>query len=566
MIIHGKVRTSLAAIAIAAIGTAAQASVEISSKPTHNMSCTDGVCAPTAERAFLNATDLSGMLAAGDVKVVTGNGASTITVSAPFSWASSSRLTLDAIYNVSFRAPVEVTGQGAVTIVTNDGGTGGDLIFFDGGSLDFWDLSSSLIVNVTSYTLVNDLPSLVSDIQANPAMNIALAKNYKAKLSGKFVGVATSNTFTGTLEGLGHAISNLRFVEKSKQATQAGLFAAIGPAGLVRDLGLTDSSTSGHVTDEYNQLALLVVSNAGTINRSFVTGNIKVTGDDGAAGGIAALNNGTIINSYANVSVSGGTRRGAAGDLVGSNEGEIADCYAFGTVDLQAGSVGGLVGVSSNDDTFSALITGSHATGNVSGASAGGLVGFGGWGTITESYATGTVSGGPGGGLVGTNIGVIQSSFATGAVSGFYEAGGLVGVTDGGTIKNSNATGAAVTEVADGVGGLVGEIYAEQTSADIESSYSTGSPSGPGMIGGFIGNDAYYPNSHLASDYWDFETSQIQNPSQGAGNVPNDPGLMGLSDRELKSRLPAGFDPGIWAVSKKINNGYPHLIANLPPQ
>ena len=81
--------------------TSAQASVQISSDPTHNMDCSDGVCTPTAKNADLNATDLANMLAASDVKVVTGSGAVTITVSAPFSWTSSHRLTLDAKLNVA---------------------------------------------------------------------------------------------------------------------------------------------------------------------------------------------------------------------------------------------------------------------------------------------------------------------------------------------------------------------------------------------------------------------------------------------------------------------------------
>jgi hypothetical protein len=50
------------------------------------------------------------------------------------------------------------------------------------------------------------------------------------------------------------------------------------------------------------------------------------------------------------------------------------------------------------------------------------------------------------------------------------------------------------------------------------------------------------------------------------GNVPNDLGITGLTDAQLKSGLPAGFDPKIWAVNSKINNGYPYLLANPPPK
>ena len=44
---------------------AAYASVEISSKPTANMTCSGSVCTPAA-KAVLNVNDLAGMLAGGD--------------------------------------------------------------------------------------------------------------------------------------------------------------------------------------------------------------------------------------------------------------------------------------------------------------------------------------------------------------------------------------------------------------------------------------------------------------------------------------------------------------------
>jgi hypothetical protein len=33
----------------------------------------------------------------------------------------------------------------------------------------------------------------------------------------------------------------------------------------------------------------------------------------------------------------------------------------------------------------------------------------------------------------------------------------------------------------------------------------------------------------------------------------------------MKSGLPDGFDPAIWASDPNINGGYPYLIANPPP-
>ena len=42
--------------------------------------------------------------------------------------------------------------------------------------------------------------------------------------------------------------------------------------------------------------------------------------------------------------------------------------------------------------------------------------------------------------------------------------------------------------------------------------------------------------------------------------------LTGLTDAQLKSGLPAGFDPAVWGQSAGINNGYPYLLSNPPPQ
>src|SRR6185437_10842370 len=165
---------------------AAYASVTISTNATQNMNCSAGVCSPTAKKAVLNVNDLTNMLAAGDVKIITGAGAQTVTIAAPFSWTSTSRLTLDAYYNVSFRAPVTVAGKGAVTITYNDGGGGGDLLFLPGAKLDFWDTSSSLIINGNNYALVQKIAGLAQAVHGNSAGLYALGEDYDARPDGTY--------------------------------------------------------------------------------------------------------------------------------------------------------------------------------------------------------------------------------------------------------------------------------------------------------------------------------------------------------------------------------------------
>ena len=535
----------LATAAVLAVATSAQASVEISSKPTHNMNCTGGVCTPTAKNADLNANDLANMLASGDVKVVTGAGAVTITVSQSFSWTSTHRLTLDANLNVSFRAPVEVAGKGAVTIVTNDGGTSGDLHFFPGASLDFWDLSSNLIVNHTKFKLVNDIATLASDIAARHGGAYALAKSYDASVDGTY-SASPVPAFEGVFEGLGHEFANVTIAVPREHTYQyAGLFLKLTSGALVRDIGLSNF----HGTAAKRRRHDITLSGFGPLT--------------------GLLEDSTVRNCFATGSISG-QRYDQVGELIGElSGGAVARSSSSAAVNGQFGEVGGLVG---DFRGTSSKIIQSHASGVVAGgAMSGGLVGSAQQGRIIESSATGMVSSDlPSsfvGGLVGfsANGGTIELSFATGTVrSHLGSAGGIAGwEISGAKIENSYAAGAVSDDANGNAGGLVG--YMQDTATTIATSYSTGLISSGGNAGGLLGydNDRVGPKSDA---YWDLDTSGIGDPAKGAGNVQNDPGITGLTDAQLKSGLPSGFDPNVWGQSASINNGYPYLLANPPPQ
>ncbi len=57
------------------------------------------------------------MLASADVTIETANGAETIGVTTPLTWASASRLTLSSVHSVSFKAGVVVEGTGGLVLV-----------------------------------------------------------------------------------------------------------------------------------------------------------------------------------------------------------------------------------------------------------------------------------------------------------------------------------------------------------------------------------------------------------------------------------------------------------------
>ena len=235
---------------------------------------------------------------------------------------------------------------------------------------------------------------------------------------------------------------------------------------------------------------------------------------------------------------------GFVGGLVGFYAGRSFErSWASGAVSSSDTTtyVGGLVGINQY-----ATIERSHASGNVTCAFAcGGLVGFhgGGYGgmpKISQSFATGSVSA---------------------DVNGNAGAGGLVGLNEMGEISNSYATGAISAKEA---GGLVCQNINNGGYHAISNSYSTGAVTGQsGSTGGLLGGDEF--TSTIKRAYWDMTTSGITDPSQGAGNVANDPGITGLDDSTLKSGLPKGFSSKIWNEDSNINGGLPYLVAN-PPQ
>jgi hypothetical protein len=157
---------------------------------------------------------------------------------------------------------------------------------------------------------------------------------------------------------------------------------------------------------------------------------------------------------------------------------------------------------------------------------------------ISGSYATGSVSGGGGsdvvGGLAGFNDGTIVNSYATGAVLGGRgsRTGGLVGANFDGTIRTSYSTGAVAAETS------------KRT-----------------MVGGLVGDNELTPQ--ILGSVWDTTTSGVMNC---AGYTDSGVDCTGLTTGQLQSALPAGFDPAVWGQDPAVNNGYPYLLANPPTQ
>ena len=523
----------------------AQAALVISTAATSNVNCSGGVCTATAANAVLNAHDLMVFLVHGDTTLASGSTAQDIEFDTPKHWTSAHTLTLDSYRSITFTQPVMSEGTGGITITTNDGGTAGDVFFTGKGRVVFWNVASSLVINGQSYILVSNITTLASHIAASASGNYALANNYDASVDGTYFHSPVTTNYSGTFEGLGNTIAHLTL-----QGSAGGFFQTIFVGGSVRDLNLM--------------------------------GEVISVSHNGNVGGLVALNDGAITG----VSIIGGsiftrdTGIGAAGGVVGENCcGTILRSHSSARVSCSHCWAGGLVGENIS------LIIQSSATGMVKGgnnAEVGGLVGRN-QGEIHLSFATGSAStldsnfvSDMAGGLVGSNEGIIDQCFATGAASGgsgirhpanHVWVGGLAGNSTG-AISRSYSTGSATVGDQGYVGGLAGAgALSSGGFEQISQSYSTdvvSGTSGTSSIGGFIGDDtgSRAPN---ADTYWDLDTSSISDPSKGAGNKANDPGITGLTTAQFQSGLPAGFDPTIWGESAGINNGLPYLLA-LQPQ
>jgi hypothetical protein len=471
------------------------------------MSCTGGICAPTAKDAVLNAGDLETLLASGNVTVTTtgaGVEAQNIDLRVPLSWSSTAALSLAAHDSVTINRSIAISGSGGLSLSTGSG-QNDSLSLGRAAHVTFANLASALTIDGVPYTLENNIKSLAGAIAANPGGAYALAGDYDATQDGVYSSVPIPTVFGGTFEGLGNSISHLS-IDDSMDGN-VGLFAQTGSensTAALRDLRLRNVHVAGNVSQGVN------------------------------VGGLVGLDGGAVINCYVSGKImSDSTAQGVnVGGLVGANGGIGSITNSFSAANVTAsraayGFAGGLVGASYGQ------ILNSGASGSVSGITAGGLVGaLTGYFYTENSFATGDVSGIAAGGFVGVG-GLVDNSYATGNVSATTIGGGFLGAPQLSIFVESYSTGKVNVAVRKNAGGFAGGN------------------------GGMIGPTFFH-------DYWDTETSGLR--KHGEGQVKDAPGLKGLTTAQLQSGLPAHFDPTVWAENPAINNGLPYLIANPPPK
>ena len=161
--------------------------------------------------------------------------------------------------------------------------------------------------------------------------------------------------------------------------------------------------------------------------------NASITSSSGNAGGLIGSMSGTMVERCAaNGTVSSSGEDHAAGGLIGlASSGTVKACYSAGHTE---------------DGSYEKWIEATDGNNNphgcdVTGTTAGGLIGDAGSTGIESSYSTCSAAGAKVGGLIGSGSGAVTSCYATGLVKGTGDnptVGAFAGTYTGSSISDSH--------------------------------------------------------------------------------------------------------------------------------
>ena len=387
-------------------------------------------------------------------------------------------------------------------------------------------------------------------------------------------------TFTGSFDGSGYAISDLRI--NADAETYVGLFGYTSGATL-NEVALVKADIDADHTSNFYAGGVVGYSTNTDITDSYVTGKLTAASTSSVtayAGGLVGYVNGTanttISGSYTDcdVDVSGSVSSAIAGGLAGfidAYEADVlvVDSYAMGDVTADASQftyAGGLVGYASawGSSASSVTLSQSFATGAVDGDAttydtfAGGLVGIMMSsnssaavveGSIEDSYASGTVTATAG------------RSAVAGGLMGFDAALGSNVAT---YITNTYATGSATASgvTAAYAGGLIAyNIGVSSGVADIDNSYATGVADAKDATTNIEGGFAGYHAGGTITNCWWYNTTNTSGLGSGSGDVTK---ASAASDFYDKTQDVYDTDAPNWDFTApadwdEFSDTYPHL-------
>jgi len=407
--------------------------------------------------------------------------------------------------------------------------------------------------------------------------------------------------FSGTFDGDGYTISNLKIGERGSNYSNLGLFGKISSTATIKNLKLqvaeindgddtdNDNNTGGlvgyndrgnienctvsvNITEGGNVGGLVGYNRYGTIDNCITTGSIKAL--NGTIGGLVGYNcyDSSLSNSYSGCSITGEASN--IGGIVGYIQYAktyIENCGFYGSLtDLKIENCGGIVGYNyATTDIFNCY---NNSTIDVSFASSGslvgGIIGFSlSTATIEQCYNKSTITATKPragsdyktyvGGLVGyiNSTITVNSCFNAGDINSESNyVGGLIGYYDYDyygvhlNVSDSYFKGNITNKNASYVGGLIGYTY-DSSNTKFENCAVFGTVKGKTAdaivgTGGNVNNfvNIFY-NSDLASDSQKFA-------------------LQGLTMEEAKKKdsyaLHWDFDE-TWDIKQNYNEGYPYL-------
>ena len=241
-------------------------------------------------------------------------------------------------------------------------------------------------------------------------------------------------------------------------------------------------------------------NNRGTIKNLTVSG-VSIVGNT-YTGSIVGVNNGTISNCFVKDSTVSNASGNYVGGMVGHNAGKITECGVECDIVSSNATVGGLVGQNYNNG----IVQYSYAAGDVTGSTAGGLIGE------QYAYSSGTTT-------------KTLNSYSMGKVTGSSNAGGLIGYNHNYYYSSSDQCGATY----------------------VEYCYARGLVAGSGSTGGLIGS---LEGSYNVVRYCYY--NQANTGNKIGFSVPAN--LM----NEQSTFYMWNFD-NIWASSKAVNGGCPYI-------
>ncbi|WJH37280.1 Ig-like domain-containing protein [Paenibacillus sp. CC-CFT747] len=191
--------------------------------------------------------------------------------------------------------------------------------------------------NENGYYIIRSIDELKT-ISEFPDENYILEKDLD--FEGKaFDPLFKGAPFLGTFDGNNKTLTNFK-------SAAGGLFHLNG--GMIKNIAMVKASVTGG-----NNIGILVNTNNGTVENSYVTGSIEGIS---TVGGLAGYSNGIVRNSYSTADVT--AQQNQAGGLIGiTNSGSLTEnVYASGAVKALKSNAGGVTGYGYNNTVVKNVI------------------------------------------------------------------------------------------------------------------------------------------------------------------------------------------------------------------